>query len=408
MLDNIKSIFFIKNVFSLLVEKRKLKLLKHNKILQSKLSINLTNYIFFTSKYIIYQTKQKAKEYNYCDDNCSDDKLVFEGEYLNGERNGRGKEYDVNGNLLFEGEYLKGERNGKGKEYYANGQLSFEGEYLKGKRWTGKRYGLSDNILYELKEGKGLVKENYGIYAYEGEYLKGEKNGRGKEYYYVKGPIRFDGEYYNDKRWTGKSYDKNGNIISEIKEGKGYYKEYYSENMIFECDYLNGVRNGKGKIYLNNKLVFEGEYVNGENNGKGKSYDLEGNLSFDGEYLYNRRHKGKVYHKGKLEFDGEYLFGKKWNGKGYDENGNVNYELINGKGTIKEYYDNGVLKFEGECLNGKRNGKGKEYNSKGELEFEGEYVNGVKIIKKNRNYYYLIVLAMSIVLCYILSKFRNN
>ena len=408
MLDNIKSIFFIKNVFSLLVEKRKLKLLKHNKILQSKLSINLTNYIFFTSKYIIYQTKQKAKEYNYCDDNCSDDKLVFEGEYLNGERNGRGKEYDVNGNLLFEGEYLKGERNGKGKEYYANGQLSFEGEYLKGKRWTGKRYGLSDNILYELKEGKGLVKENYGIYAYEGEYLKGEKNGRGKEYYYVKGPIRFDGEYYNDKRWTGKSYDKNGNIISEIKEGKGYYKEYYSENMIFECDYLNGVRNGKGKIYLNNKLVFEGEYVNGENNGKGKSYDLEGNLSFDGEYLYNRRHKGKVYHKGKLEFDGEYLFGKKWNGKGYDENGNVNYELINGKGTIKEYYDNGVLKFEGECLNGKRNGKGKEYNSKGELEFEGEYVNGVKIIKKNRNYYYLIVLAISIVLFYILSKFRNN
>ena len=408
MLDNIKSIFFIKNVFSLLVEKRKLKLLKHNKILQSKLSINLTNYIFFTSKYIIYQTKQKAKEYNYCDDNCSDDKLVFEGEYLNGERNGRGKEYDVNGNLLFEGEYLKGERNGKGKEYYANGQLSFEGEYLKGKRWTGKRYGLSDNILYELKEGKGLVKENYGIYAYEGEYLKGEKNGRGKEYYYVKGPIRFDGEYYNDKRWTGKSYDKNGNIISEIKEGKGYYKEYYSENMIFECDYLNGVRNGKGKIYLNNKLVFEGEYVNGENNGKGKSYDLEGNLSFDGEYLYNRRHKGKVYLKGKLEFDGEYLFDKKWNGKGYDENGNINYELINGKGTIKEYYDNGVLKFEGECLNGKRNGKGKEYNSKGELEFEGEYVNGVKIIKKNRNYYYLIVLAISIVLFYILSKFRNN
>ena len=41
------------------------------------------------------------------------------------------KEYDYNGNLLFEGEYLNGERNGKGKEYDYNGQLKFEGEYLK-------------------------------------------------------------------------------------------------------------------------------------------------------------------------------------------------------------------------------------------------------------------------------------
>ena len=41
---------------------------------------------------------------------------MFEGEYLNGERNGKGKEYDYdNGKLEFEGEYLNGERNGKGK-----------------------------------------------------------------------------------------------------------------------------------------------------------------------------------------------------------------------------------------------------------------------------------------------------
>ena len=37
--------------------------------------------------------------------------LIFEGEYLNGERNGKGKEYYYNGNLEFEGEYLNGERN---------------------------------------------------------------------------------------------------------------------------------------------------------------------------------------------------------------------------------------------------------------------------------------------------------
>ena len=44
-------------------------------------------------------------------------KLIFEGEYLNGLRNGKGKEYNNEGNKVFEGEYLYWLRNGKGKEY---------------------------------------------------------------------------------------------------------------------------------------------------------------------------------------------------------------------------------------------------------------------------------------------------
>ena len=67
-------------------------------------------------------------------------------------------------------------------------------------------------------------------------------------------------------------------------------------------------------------------------------------------------------------------FRKKWNGKGYDENGNIIYELKNGCGVVKEFKDNSILIFEGEYLNGKRNGKGKEYNDKGELIFEGSRI----------------------------------
>ena len=50
-----------------------------------------------------------VKEYKY------NGKLIYEGEYLNGKRNGKGKEYDYKGELEFEGEYLNGKRNGKGK-----------------------------------------------------------------------------------------------------------------------------------------------------------------------------------------------------------------------------------------------------------------------------------------------------
>ena len=63
-----------------------------------------------------------------------------------------------------------------------------------------------------------------------------------------------------------------------------------------------------------------------------------------------------------MEYEGEFLYHKKWNGKGYDENGNILYELINGTGKVKEYnVYTGKLQFEGEYLNGKRNGHGKEY-----------------------------------------------
>ena len=80
--------------------------------------------------------------------------------------------------LIFEGEYSNRLRNGKGKEIY-EGKLEFEGEYKDGKKWNGKIYDYGNNI-YELKNGKGLVKEFEGGYlSFEGEYLNGKRNGKG-------------------------------------------------------------------------------------------------------------------------------------------------------------------------------------------------------------------------------------
>ena len=80
-------------------------------------------------------------------------KSKFEGEYLYGQRNGKGKEYSYNGKLIFEGEYLNGNKNGKCKEYNNDGELIFEGEYLNGKRkeciifWKNNNYNLNIKIL---------------------------------------------------------------------------------------------------------------------------------------------------------------------------------------------------------------------------------------------------------------------
>ena len=68
----------------------------------------------------------------------------------------------------------------------------------------------------------------------------------------------FEGEYLNKKKWNGKIYDYNGEII-EIKNGNGKVKEYdFSGKLKFEGEYLNGERfNGKEYNY-NSKLIFEG------------------------------------------------------------------------------------------------------------------------------------------------------
>ena len=178
MLKNIKSTYFIKIIFMFLDERQKLKLVKYNKSFQNNINISILNYQHYKGCYIIFESKGIIKEYD-----GHNDSLVFEGECLNKQRQGKVKEYS-NGALLFEGVYLNGKMNGKGKLYWNN--------YL----------------------------------TFEGEYLNGKKNGKEKEYYNKKGKLKFEGEYLNDKKWVGTLYDKKGNVISKLdNNNKGEGKD---------------------------------------------------------------------------------------------------------------------------------------------------------------------------------------
>ena len=84
MLEKIKSKFFIKILFSHLIEVNKLKIVKYNKILKDRIGINLNIYKLFSGRYIKLDKIVKVQEYN-----SINQKLVFEGEYLNGKRNGK-------------------------------------------------------------------------------------------------------------------------------------------------------------------------------------------------------------------------------------------------------------------------------------------------------------------------------
>ena len=411
MLKNVKSFYFTKIVFSFLNDKLKLDFVKYNKKMQAYLDLDINHYKLFAGKYIIYEGNKKGKEYDF------NNKLIFEGEYLNRKKHGKGKLYNNSGDLIFEGNYFNGKRNGKGKGieilegFNDSHTLIFEGEYRNDKKWNGNIYQKDNKFfannnsinekkrIYEIKEGNGILK-TYNIFSQyllsEAEFKNGELNGKCKEYY-PNEILLFEGEYKNGKKWNGKGYDIYGNIIFELNNGKGHIKIYFlngddliksREINIFEvkdqkkilyseCDYLNGELNGIFKKYFfSGKLMLEQEYKGGKKNGKIKEYYPDTDqLIFEGEYLYDRKIKGKEYIKGRLEYEGEYFFDKKWNGKGYDENGNIIYELKNGTGKVKYYDDNGNLEFDGEYLNGEENGMTKEYYG-GRLYFEGYYIKG--------------------------------
>ena len=69
------------------------------------------------------------------------------------------KEYNFENILIYEGEYKNGDKNGKGQEFYYDGMILFKVEYYKGKKRNGKGYNIDGNIIYEIKNGKEYIKK---------------------------------------------------------------------------------------------------------------------------------------------------------------------------------------------------------------------------------------------------------
>ena len=125
--------------------------------------------------------------------------------------------------------------------------------------------------------------------------------------------MKFEGEFLFGKKWNGKGYDPYGAEIYKIKDGKGFIKEYEFGCLIYEGEYLNGERNGKGKEYHKGELIFDGEYLNGKRwIGKGKEYFILDKLIYEGEYFNGKKWngKGKESILGYTIFSGIYLDGK--------------------------------------------------------------------------------------------------
>ena len=161
MLIKIKSSFILTKTFNIINNRRKFKSIVYNKKLQKKLGLDLIDFRRFSGKYKL-EKDGKTKIYN-----SYNNKLIFEGHYYNGKREGYGEEYNDNGKLIF------------------------EGEYLKNKRWKGKEkvYNEDDKLIFEYQIANGIINgdlKEYNKYnselLFQGKYVNGKRNGKGKEY----------------------------------------------------------------------------------------------------------------------------------------------------------------------------------------------------------------------------------
>lgn len=147
---------------------------------------------------------------------------LFEGYFINGKKNGRGKYIWANGDI-FDGNWVDGKRTGKGRITWSNGD-TYEGEWK-----DGKLCGRGKLIQY----GKSPTGETYMKYSYDGEWLDSKEHGHGicveGDFGWEKMDKVFEGEWVDGKR--------QGRFVWYYTNSKGgRYMDFYEDgNLIETC-----------------------------------------------------------------------------------------------------------------------------------------------------------------------------
>ncbi|MCW5521120.1 hypothetical protein J1N09_14825 [Aureitalea sp. L0-47] len=217
----------------------------------------------------------------------TDLKLLTQGKYLNGEREGYWKNYHLTGNLASEGYYKDGLKHGEWKDYYTNyvsektnEQLPYSGElfliqsydygYLEGQtrqfsylqevkypcpekekststkdsctRLSYRKVDLKSNYKNDLLHGPYSLRDSLNLIVVEGNYAKGNKHGAWLQ-------------RYNTGNENQPFYYEKGRFANNERHGE--WIGYYDENSI-------SVR----KNYTNDKL--DGDFIEYDNTGNPK------------------------------------------------------------------------------------------------------------------------------------------
>lgn len=205
---------------------------------------------------------------------------------------------------------------------------------------------------------------DFGYGCYDGgiDYRK-FPHGKGKITYYKEGTTIPDGtveaefnhgvfvgdvtvDYLNGAIYVG-AYDKdNGWRV-------GYGKMTYADGGVYEGEWKENLRHGKGTLYLESGSKYVGDFRDDFMDGFGTYYFSNGNV-YEGEFV-----KDFFNGKGKMTYA---------NGDVYE--GDFVNDRMEGKGTLVSASGN---KYVGDFIGDMMEGTGTLYNKEGEVLFEGKW-----------------------------------
>ena len=126
----------------------------------------------------------------------------------------------------------------------------------------------------KLINGKVLVPQDQEYNSEEDEDYVDEE---------TRGETSFDDEYY-DFDETVSSISENPSV-SDVK----IVKHVYPSGYVYEGDWVNGKREGTGKITFSGGDVYEGDWVDDKVEGKGKYTYLRGGIVYEGDWVNGKR-----------------------------------------------------------------------------------------------------------------------
>ena len=203
--------------------------------------------------------------------------------YFKGVLSGVCKEYFSWG-ALDEVKYYKNDNlHGEYKSYYDNGNIYIEGQYFEGER-TG--------LWKFYHPNKKVFKEMY--------YVDGKSDGH-ITFYSITGEKRSNYFYKGDVLYRSKVFDREGNIVCEIKtpQGKGDFLFKSVEGHLYLKSKLSGGEHHGLKMfyYPNGQVIEKVEKNHGESHGIFMSYFPDGKIKETGEYIYgNKSGQWRSYH----------------------------------------------------------------------------------------------------------------
>jgi hypothetical protein len=330
-------------------------------------------------------------------------KSKWEGQIISDQSNIHQSKICVNSIENHQENQVHVERHGNLK--WTNGEgVIFDGRWVRDIFVKGTIYFLNGDVYEgdvenEMPHGKGKLSYKDGA-VYEGDFVDGLPTGCGKLIYYLSeieerdlllndaAQIIFDKQMYYD---CDETFDYLELIKTKLKLGHNRAlrifeqleltgMDCFTNEIIYEGDFKNGIKHGFGKLSFANSDYYEGDFIDNKRTGKGKYFFKTGGI-YEGDFFENKRHghgllniRGNIYD---IDFKDGVMgdYGKVTYSNGDFYEGELYDIYRHGKG--KMIYHNGDV-YVGNWNEGERDGKGEMKYSDGVV-YKGNWLNDERL-----------------------------